>query len=136
MNIKDYYQKLGIDQHASAEEIKRAYRKLAMQCHPDHNHGNEEWAHHQFKEINEAYSILGDPKKRKNYDNFGTIENLEDILGRETTRTTFEDLVDDLEGGFPDDDFSDDIFGDDPGFKGFRSWTFKQRFYGIRKKES
>lgn len=63
---KDYYQTLGVNKNASADEIKRAYRKLAHQHHPDKG-GNQE----KFKEINEAYQVLGDDNKRRQYDMFG-----------------------------------------------------------------
>ena len=65
--MADYYQTLGLDKSASAEEIKRAYRKLAHQHHPDKQGGDEK----KFKEINEAYQVLADPKKREQYDRFG-----------------------------------------------------------------
>jgi curved DNA-binding protein len=64
---KDYYQILGIERNASHEEIKKAYRRLALKYHPDKNKENPE-AIEKMKEINEAYSVLSDPKKRKEYD--------------------------------------------------------------------
>ena len=70
---KDYYWLLGITDTASADEIKSAYRKLAMQYHPDRNRGNEEWAGEKFKEVNEAFSVLGDPKKKRRYDQYGAV---------------------------------------------------------------
>ncbi len=70
MEYKDYYRILGVDRNASAEEIRRAYRKLAMQYHPDRNPGNKE-AEEKFKEINEAYQVLSDPQKRAHYDRLG-----------------------------------------------------------------
>jgi len=63
----DYYKALGVDKKASAEEIKKAYRKLARQYHPDRNPGDEK-AEARFKEISQAYDVLGDPAKRKQYD--------------------------------------------------------------------
>jgi DnaJ-class molecular chaperone len=71
MAAKDYYQILGLAKNATAEQIKKAYRKLAMQYHPDRNPGKEEWANEKFKEINEAFGVLGDPDKRRQYDQFG-----------------------------------------------------------------
>jgi DnaJ-class molecular chaperone len=65
---KDYYSILGVSEQASHEEIRRAFRRLAMKYHPDKNLGNEKWAGEKFKEINEAYAVLGDEVKRQEYD--------------------------------------------------------------------
>lgn len=70
MSKKDFYQTLGVAKSAPADEIKKAYRKLAMQYHPDKNQGNKK-AEDKFKEISEAYEVLSDAEKRKNYDMFG-----------------------------------------------------------------
>lgn len=67
---RDYYEVLGVEKSASAEEIKKAYRKLAMKYHPDRNQGDKE-AEEKFKEVNEAYEVLSDEQKRANYDQFG-----------------------------------------------------------------
>ncbi|MCI2048006.1 MAG: molecular chaperone DnaJ [Faecalibacterium sp.] len=67
---RDYYEVLGVAKGASAEEIKKAYRKLALKYHPDYNPGDKE-AEEKFKEINEANEILSDPAKRQKYDQFG-----------------------------------------------------------------
>ncbi len=69
-NKRDYYEVLGIQKGASAEEIKKAYRKLAMKYHPDRNPGDKD-AEAKFKEIGEAYEILSDDEKRSRYDQFG-----------------------------------------------------------------
>ena len=66
--MKDYYKILGVTEHDSQEDIKNAFRKLAFKYHPDKNPGNEKQAEEKFKEINEAYSILGDAGKRQQYD--------------------------------------------------------------------
>jgi curved DNA-binding protein len=70
MDYKDYYKILGVDRKATADEIRRVYRKLAMKLHPDKNPGNKA-AEEKFKEINEAYEALSDVKKRARYDELG-----------------------------------------------------------------
>lgn len=115
---KDYYKILGVTKGATADAIKKAYRKLAMQYHPDRNQGKEEWANEKFKEINEAYAVLGDPEKRKQYDQFGTVGNAGDIFGSTYTKTTFEDLMKDFGGAGLGYDFLDQIFGN--SMKGVR----------------
>ena len=65
---KDYYKTLGVEKNASQDDIKKAFRKLAHQYHPDKQGGNAD----KFKEVNEAYSVLSDESKRKQYDTFGS----------------------------------------------------------------
>ena len=70
MSKRDYYEVLGIQKGASDDEIKKAFRKLAVKYHPDKNPGDKE-AEEKFKEVNEAYSVLSDKTKRQRYDQFG-----------------------------------------------------------------
>ena len=67
---RDYYEVLGVDKNASEAEIKRAYRKVAKKYHPDMNPGDKE-AEAKFKEASEAYAVLSDADKRRQYDQFG-----------------------------------------------------------------
>jgi len=71
MADKDYYKILGVKKSGSGEEIKKAYRKLAMKFHPDHTKGDKT-AEEKFKKISEAYAVLSDKEKRKQYDTFGS----------------------------------------------------------------
>lgn len=100
--MKDYYQILGVDRGASEEEIKKAYRRLAMKYHPDRNDGEDAGA--RFREISEAYSCLMNPQKRANYDRFGTAEGPGQGYGG------YGDFGGFGAGGFGD--IFEDIFGD------------------------
>lgn len=71
MAKRDYYDVLGVGRNASPDEIKTSYRRLARQHHPDVNQGNQKVAEERFKEISEAYEVLADPEKRRNYDAMG-----------------------------------------------------------------
>ncbi len=68
----DYYKALGLDRSASTEDIKKAYRRLALKYHPDRNPSDKKNAEEKFKKISEAYAVLSDPEKRKQYDSFGS----------------------------------------------------------------
>ena len=70
MEYKDYYKILGVERSATQDEIKKAYRKLAMKYHPDKNPGDKK-AEEKFKDINEAHEVLSDPKKRARFDQLG-----------------------------------------------------------------
>ena len=126
MAKRDYYEVLGVNKDASADEIKKAYRKKAIQYHPDKNPGDKE-AEEKFKEAAEAYEVLSNPEKRQRYDQFGH-EGLNGAGGF---------------GGFGgegmsmDDIFSmfGDIFGGRGGFGGFgfgssRSGSAQRKFRG------
>jgi molecular chaperone DnaJ len=97
-----YYESLAIERTAGEAEIKTAFRKQAMQCHPDRNPGDKE-AEHRFKEINEAYEVLKDPDKRAAYDRFGHAAFEHGGAGTASGfgadfATTFSDIFDDLFG--------------------------------------
>ncbi len=93
---KDYYKILGVSKDATQEEIKKAFRKLALKYHPDRHKGDKE-AEERFKEINEAYAVLSDPEKRRQYDTFGSQEfhqhfTREDIFRDFDFTNLFKDL--------------------------------------------
>ncbi len=133
MEYKDYYKTLGVERASSKEEIKKAYRKLALQYHPDKNPGNKA-AEEKFKEINEAYQVLSDQDKRSRYDALGESYssyqqrggtpgnfNWEDWYANRAAGATggsvqFDvgDLNEFLRGGFSE--FFTRIFGGSPGF--------------------
>jgi len=135
MEYKDYYKTLGVDRNASEEDIKRAYRKLALQYHPDRNPGDST-AEEKFKEINEAYQVLSDSEKRSRYDQLGDSYqryrqrggtsgdfNWEDWFTQQpaggmggNVRVEVGDLGDLFGGGFSD--FFTQIFGGQPGMGG------------------
>ena len=112
MSKKDFYSILGVPRSASAEELKKAYRKLAMQYHPDKNPGNKK-SEEKFKEITEAYETLSDAQKRKNYDQFGSsdFQNFGGFGG--SAAGGFEGFRQGAGGGFQGDpEQFQDIFGD------------------------
>ncbi len=118
---RDYYEVLGIEKEASQDNIKKAFRKLAFQYHPDRN--KEPQAEEKFKEISEAYAVLSDPDKKRQYDNFGHAGisgrySSEDIFRGANFRDIFSEF------GFGDDLFSR-IFGG--VFQGFNNFGFQSQ---------
>lgn len=100
MAEKDYYKILGVSKEASQEEIKKAFRQLARKYHPDVNQGNKE-AEEKFKEVNEAFQVLGNPQKKAQYDQYGSSAfSAEDLAGFRNQRFNFDDLFSDF--GFGD----------------------------------
>lgn len=96
MSNTDYYKVLGVSKEASQDEIKKAFRKLAVKYHPDKTKGDKE-AEDKFKEINEAYAVLSDTEKRKQYDTFGSDEfhqkySQEDIFRNFDFSSVFRDI--------------------------------------------
>lgn len=93
--MPNYYDILGVEKTASEDDIKKAYRKKAMQYHPDKNPGDTE-AEAKFKEVSEAYEIIGDPQKRSQYDRFGSVKNHrgQHAGGNPFGRDPFSDLAD------------------------------------------
>ena len=75
MSQHAYYDILGVSPSADEATIKKAYRKKAMECHPD-RHGGDKQKEAEFKKLNEAYATLSDPQKRAHYDRFGTTDNM------------------------------------------------------------
>jgi curved DNA-binding protein len=110
MAQRDYYEVLGVKKGASIEELKKAYRKLAVKYHPDKNPGDKQ-SEERFKEINEAYAVLSDPKKKEQFDQFGS-NNFHQRFSQEDIFKGFD--VGDLfkEQGFGTEDIFSRIFGD------------------------
>ncbi|MDX9827705.1 MAG: DnaJ domain-containing protein, partial [Spirochaetia bacterium] len=115
MAKRDYYEVLGLQKDAVKDDIKRAYRKLAIQYHPDKNPGDKS-AEEKFKEATEAYEVLGDEQKRQAYDQFG-FAGVEGMSGGGQQYSTVYRDFEDIFGGFGD--FSSifgSIFGNASGF--------------------
>ncbi len=106
---KDYYAILGVDRNASQDDIKRAFRELAKKYHPDANPGNKE-AEEKFKEIAEAYEVLSDPQKRKQYDETGTTD-FNSGSGFNWQNFTHFDDINDIFNQFFGGNFGDTFFG-------------------------
>jgi curved DNA-binding protein len=109
MDFIDYYKILGVDKNASEEEIKKAYRKLARQHHPDLNPNDKE-AHKKFQQINEANEVLSDPEKRKKYDQYG--KDWKHAEQFEQARQSQQRPAGSWEGSFNSEDFEGGDFSD------------------------
>lgn len=129
MERKDYYQVLGLQPEASAEEIKRAFRRMAMQFHPDRNQGNEGWAHSRFKDINEAFVVLGDPDKKRSYDEARYLEDIGISFDSSFHFSSEEGTSSWFHTGSEWADVHDGDFGDILNKKGFSSFIFRKGFY-------
>nr|BAG60213.1 unnamed protein product [Homo sapiens] len=125
----DYYEVLGVQRHASPEDIKKAYRKLALKWHPDKNPENKEEAERKFKQVAEAYEVLSDAKKRDIYDKYGK----EGLNGGGGGGSHFDSP---FEFGFtfrnPDDVFREFFGGRDPFSFDFFEDPFED-FFGNRR---
>ncbi len=121
---KDYYKILGVDKKASQDEIKKAYRKLALKYHPDRNKDDKS-AEEKFKELGEAYAVLSDEEKRKQYDTFGSAGFQQRYSQEDIYRgSDLNDILRDMGLG---GDFFSRIFGGGGGAGrggGFRTYTF------------
>lgn len=132
--MKSYYDILGVPKSAAEDDIKKAFKKKAMKYHPDRNE-NDPKAEEKFKDVNEAYAVLKDKEKRKQYDMFGA-EGFRKRYSREDIFSGF-DINDVLRGfgfggGGPPPGF-DDRFGESPGFSGAFENIFGARARGPRK---
>ena len=112
MEYKDYYKTLGLDKNASQDEIKKKYRKLAKEYHPDLNPDNEK-AQEKFKEVSEAYEVLGDKDKKQKYDSFGSNYNFQGGHNFDPSQYGFTNTS----SGGPNDfsDFFNSFFGSNGG---------------------
>ena len=125
MEYKDYYKILGVDRKASEKEVKKAYRKLARQHHPDVNPGDK-GAEERFKEINEAHEVLSDPEKRKKYDQLGASWQQWQRAGGEPGGFDWGQWYAQPGGGRVHVEYADlsDLFGGGGGFSDFFSAIF------------
>jgi curved DNA-binding protein len=122
MDYKDYYQVLGVSRSASADEIRSAYRKLAMKYHPDRNKDDKQ-AEERFKEANEAYQVLSDPQKRARYDQLGSAYSSWQRRGAPGGGFDWSQWTTDQPGSGQQVNF-DDLFGGGGAFSDFFSSIF------------
>lgn len=123
---KNYYESLGVDKNASDEEIKKAYRRLAKKWHPDANQDNKSEAEEKFKEVAEAYEVLSDPEKKRNYDQYGSADGPSfGGFGGSGYSSGFS-------GGFGFEDIFSEIFSG--GFGGFGGRTSSRNARNVPRK--
>jgi len=125
MDFKDYYKILGVDRKASADEIRKAYRKLAVKYHPDKNPNNKA-AEDKFKELNEAHEVLGNDEKRKKYDQLGENYNQYRQQGGNEGNFDWSKWQNARQGQRPYTQ-DEDVFGGDGDFSDFFSNIFGER---------
>jgi len=118
MEYKDYYKVLGVERKASADDIRKAYRKLAMQYHPDKNPGDKK-AEEKFKEINEAYQVLSDDQKRARYDQLGSAYSNFRTSGGRPGDFQWDDWFQQQGAGQRGYGNAEDVFGGAGGFSDF-----------------
>lgn len=127
MEYKDYYKILGVEKKAGAADIKKAYRKLAVKYHPDKN-PDDKLAEEKFKELNEAYEVLGDEEKRRKYDEFGENWKYYEQGGRNTGDFDWSRWRG--QGGGQQQQQYDDMFGEGGQFSDFFEHLFGGSFRG------
>jgi DnaJ-class molecular chaperone len=125
MNFKDYYSVLGIPKNSAQKDVKSAYRKLARKWHPDANPGNVKEAEEKFKEISEAYEVLGDAEKRKKYD----------LLGPDWQQAARQAEQQRQYRGGSSEDFDFNDFGGEAGPSGFSDF-FDMFFSGVGRRQT
>lgn len=118
MDYKDYYKTLGVDRKATTDEIRTAYRKLAMKYHPDKNPGDKK-AEDKFKEINEAYQVLSDEQKRAHYDRLGSAYSNYRSTGGRPGDFRWDDWYQQGAGQRGGNINMDDLFGNSGGINSF-----------------
>ncbi len=118
MEYKDYYKVLGVERKASTDDIRKAYRKLAMQYHPDKNPGDKK-SEEKFKEINEAYQVLSDDQKRARYDQLGSAYSNFRTSGGRPGDFQWDDWFQQQSAGQRSYGNAEDVFGGAGGFSDF-----------------
>ena len=135
MEYKDYYKTLGVDRKASVDDIRKAYRKLAMQYHPDKNPGDKK-AEDKFKEINEAYQVLSDEQKRARYDQLGSAYSNFRTSGGRPGDFRWDDWFQQQQGTQQRGYGTEDIFGGAGGFSDFFRTIFGEAMRSSGREQS